>query len=132
MEIHVAGADAADAVFAHEDRGVSIVEQIARDSGNLCQYLSGNLCMLLGLNQDRESRRRQQRGHKLPCPGRVPWPSHHSGMSGDPQEFIHDRPSRVPGFRALSLPFEPVTAGAVKWRIDVGSINQHIRVYDEH
>ena len=132
MEIHVMSADTEDTVLAHEYRGVGVMKQITGNARKFGYYLCGNLRVLLRMHKHAKSRRCQQCSDKFPGGDCVPGPTHHSRVRRDPQEFIHDRPSRVPGFRFLPLQIEPPTTWAMEWRIGICGIYQHIRIDDEH
>ena len=66
--------------------------------------LAGNVCMPLGRDENAEAGRGKQRCDKLPVPGSGP--------------------------RALAV--EPVAAGRVKWRINVGCVDEYVGVDREH
>ncbi len=55
MKVGIPRDDAADAMFAHEDRRVSVVEQIPREMGKLCDDLGGNFGVSLCGEEDSEA-----------------------------------------------------------------------------
>ena len=43
MEVGVAGADAADTVFAHENCGMGVMKKVTRKVGELLEHLVGHV-----------------------------------------------------------------------------------------
>jgi len=86
--------------------------------------LPGDVGVSLGRDENREAWRGEQRGDELPRRWRVPRPSH------DPRvgciETRRGSPGGVPGIRSRPLAFEPIAAGAMKLRVGIGGVNQHI------
>jgi len=132
MEVSIAGTDPPDAVLAHENGGMRVMEQIASQMRKLGENLRGHIRVPLRGYQDAKPGRGEQRRHETPCCRRIPWPSHHAWVSRDAQEFVQNGPSRIPGIRTHSLAFQPVSACGIKGRIMVGSVYQHIGVDNEH
>lgn len=132
MEVSIAGTDPPDAVLAHENGGVRVMEQIACQMRELFDNLCGHIRVPLRGYQDTESGRGEQRRDEVPCCRRIPWASHYAWVSRNAQEFVQNGPSRIPGIRMHSLAFEPVSACAIKRGVMVGSIYQHIGIDDEH
>ena len=132
MEVSIPSTDPPDAVLAHENGGMRVMEQIACQMRQFPNDLSGHISVPLRGYQDTEPGRGEQRRDEVPCCRRIPWASHYARVSCNAQEFVQNGPSRVPGIRAHSLAFEPVSARGIKRGIMVGSIYQHIGVDDEH
>ncbi len=80
IEIGVAGADLPDAVLAHENCSVSIVEQIAGEVRQLVNEFARDVCMTMGRNENREARRSEECRHELSRRFCVPRPPHDPRM----------------------------------------------------
>ena len=132
IEIGVAGANSPDAVFAHKNGGVRVVEQIAGKVRQLQNNLLGDVGVPLCRDKNCEAWRGEQRGNEVPRRRCAPWPSHDARVGCDAQKLIEDRPSGVPSIRSRPLALEPVAAGAMKLRVRIGGVDQHIGVNGEH
>lgn len=66
MEVGVSGTNPPNAVFAHEDCGVGVVQEVAGQMGKFGKDLSGHLGVTRGGDKDTHSRRLDQARHELP------------------------------------------------------------------
>ena len=130
MEVGVPGTNPPDAVFAHEDCGMGVMEDVARQVRKLGKNLSSHLTVPRGRDQHIQPRRVKQGRHKLPRLLHAPGLSHDPRMSGHSQEFVQDRPGRVPSLRPAALALEPCASCGMEGRIGVGSIDQDVGVDD--
>jgi len=131
MEVGVPGADPANAVFAHEDCGVGVMEEVAGQVRKLRKDLSSHLSVPQRRNQYTQSRRFQQARNEFPGLLHAQRPPHHPRMSGHAQEFVEDRPSGVPRRWTAALALQPCTRHGMEGRIGVGSIDQDIGIDDD-
>ena len=131
MEVGVSGTNPANTMFAHQDGGVGVMEQVAREMRKLGKQLPSHLRVPRGGNNYTQSRRVEQARHKLPRLLYAPRPSHHPRMSGHSQEFVKDRPSRVPRLRPAPLVLKPGARSGMVRRISVGSIDQDIGIDED-
>ena len=132
IEIGVAGADLPDAVLAHENCSVSIVEQIAGEVRQLVNEFARDVGMTMGRNENGEARRSEECRHELPRRFCVPRPPHDPRMRCNAQKLVKYPPGRIPSIRPRPLALEPVAAGGMKLRIGIGGISQHIGVDHKH
>ena len=61
----------------------------------------------------------------------APRPSHDPGVCCYAHKLVKDAPRGVPGIGSHALALEPAPAGAVKLRIGISSVNQHIGIDSE-
>ena len=132
MKVGISGANLPDSVLPHEDGSMRVMQQIAGKMRNFANNLLRDQRMLLGRYQNVEAWRRKQRLYEFPSLHNIPRSSHYSWMRCHSQKLIKDRPACIPGIRASSLPFQPVTATGIKWRIGIGGINQNVSIYKKH
>jgi len=132
MEVGIPGTDLANAMFAHEDCGMGVMEDVARQVRKLGKNLSSHLTVPRGRGQHIQPRRVEQGRHKLPRLLHAPRLPHYAWMSGHSQEFIQNRPSRVPSLRPAALALEPCASHGMEGRISVSSIDQDIGVDYNH
>lgn len=130
MKIGVARTNATDAMFAHQDCGVGVMEDVAREVRQLGKNLRSHLTVPRGGDERIQSGRVEQGRHKLPRLRHAPRPPHYAWMRGDSQEFVQDGPSCVPRIDAAALAIKPRSRRGVKGRISVGSIDQDVGVDD--
>src|SRR5262245_36977258 len=93
---------------------------VQKVAGKVRNFANNLLCderMLLGRYQNVEAWRRKQRLYEFPRLHNIPRSSHYSWVRCHSQKLIKDRPACIPGIRASSLPFQPVTAVRKKRRI---------------
>ena len=131
MEVGVSGTNPANTMFAHEDCGVGVMEQVAREMRKLGKQLPSHLRVPRGGNNYTQSRRVEQARHKLPRLLHAPRPSHYAWMSGHSQKFIEDGPSGVPSLHAVALALEPCASHSMEGRISVSSIDQDIGIDED-
>lgn len=131
MKVGIARDNPTDAMLAHENRCVSVVEEIAREMRKLSDDLRGNLGVSLRRDEDTKAGRGVQRRDEVPGRLCAPRPPHHPRVGAHAQELIQDRPRGIPGIRAHSLAFKPVAAGGMERRVCVSSVHQHVRIDDE-
>src|SRR5262249_11712422 len=81
MEIGIPGTDSSDPVFAHENSGMRIVDQIAGEVRQLQNDLFGDIGVSLRRDENREARRGEQRHDELPRRRRAARPSHDPRVS---------------------------------------------------
>jgi hypothetical protein len=81
MEIGIPGTDSSDPVFAHENSGMRIVDQIAGEVRQLQNDLFGDVGVSLRRDENGEARRGEQRHDELPRRRRAPRPSHDPRVS---------------------------------------------------
>ena len=114
MKIRIASADSPNAMLAHENCRMRVMQQITGEMRQLNNDLSGDVGMPVRRNQNRKARRRKESRYELPrcqCSPRAP---HDSWVGRYPQKLIEYPPSRVPGIRSRPLSFKPVATGGVK------------------
>ena len=111
IEIGVAGANSPDAVFAHKNGCVRVVEQIAGKVRQPQNNLFGDVGVPLCRDKNCEAWRGEQHGNEVPRRRCAPWPSHDARVGCDAQKLIEDRPSGVP-----KHPVAPVGARASRGR----------------
>ena len=99
---------------------------------HLHNELAGDVAMTVGRDENGKARRSELCRHELPCRLGVPRPPHHPRMRCDAQKLVKYPPGCVPAIRPRPLALQPVAAGGMKWRVGVGSINQHIGIDYEH
>ena len=132
MKVRIAGHNASDAVFAHQDGGMGIVQDVALQIGQLHECRAQYLGVTVGRQQHRCRRCGEHGIDELPGDRCCPGFAEHSGMSADTQKFVDDVPSQIPR-RCLHPPLlKSRAARLVKVRIAVGGIDQNIRINDEH
>ena len=111
MEPRVPCADPADAVLAHEHRGVEVVHLVSADVGQLRHGLLENRGVTTRRDQQLESRGGHQRGDEAAglrgCLGRAKYPA----VGADPQELIADVPGQEGGRRIAPGFLDPAAAG---------------------
>jgi len=132
IEIGIPGADSPDAMLAHKNSRVSIVQQIASEMRQLQNHFAGDVCMTLSRDENGEAWRSEQRRYEFPRCWGAPRPSHHPWMGCYPQKLVEYPPGRVPSIRPRPLAFKPVAAGDMKLRVSICGINQHISIDYEH
>jgi hypothetical protein len=66
IEIGIPSADPPNAVLAHENCGMRIVQQVAGEVRQLQNDLFGDVSVPLGRDKDSETRRGEERRHKFP------------------------------------------------------------------
>lgn len=132
VEVSIACDDAENAMLAHKHRRVRIVEQIAREMRDLRDNLRGNLFVARRWDQDAQAWTNQQRSYEGARLGCIPRPPHDPRVSRYAQELIEDPPGGISGVHSPSLAVEPFVTGGVVGRVSVGSVHEHVRVYDEH
>ena len=66
MEVRVSRADPANAMFAHEDCGMRVMEDIASQMGKFSEDLCGHLSMSQCGDEHSDSRRLEQAPHEFP------------------------------------------------------------------
>ncbi len=88
MEVGVAGTNPANAMFAHQDGSVGVMEQVAGEMRKLGKDLSSYLSVPRCGNQHTQSRRIQQARYELPRLLYAPGLSHDPRMSGHSQKFV--------------------------------------------
>jgi hypothetical protein len=113
-EICIPCADLPYSMLAHENGRVGVAHHVAREVGKLQNDFFGNVRMAVCRGEQAYARRGEQRSYEFPCGRRPPRRSHHPWMSGDAQELIKDRPSRIPSVGAPPLTIEPFPAGDMK------------------
>jgi hypothetical protein len=132
IKIGIPRADAPDAVFAHENCRVRVVQQVTGKMRQLQNDLFCNIGMPVCRDKNCEARRGQERRHKPPCRSRGPGASHDPWMRGYAQKLVDYSPSGVPGVGPRALAFKPMAARSVELGINVSGINQNICVDSEH
>ena len=110
VEVGIPSTHPPDAVLAHENGGMRVMEQVACQMRKLPDNLRGHVGVPRRGYQDADPGRGEQRPDEVPCGRRIPWASHYVWVSRDPQELLQNRPSRVPSIRTHSLAFQPVSA----------------------
>jgi hypothetical protein len=96
MKIHIAGADSSNAVFAHENCRMRVMQQITSEMRQLQNDLSGDVGMPVRRNENSEARRSKESRYELPRCQCSPRPSHDSWVGRYPQKLIEYPPGRVP------------------------------------
>jgi hypothetical protein len=132
MKGRVSGDDSAHAVLAHQGNGVSVVHYIAGEFGHFGQELFQYVGLSVSRNEQAETRRGKYGFQEHPSFGGRPRFMQHTGMRGYAQEFVNDRPGRIPRVRLAALCLQPAVACGMEWRIAVRGVNQYIGVYDQH
>ena len=66
MKIRIAGADSSNAVFAHENSRMRVMQQITGEMRQLQNDLSGDVGMPVRGNENGEARRSKQSRYELP------------------------------------------------------------------
>lgn len=66
MEIRITGANPPDAMFAHEDRGTRIVEDVASEVRKFGKDLCGHLSVARSGNKYAQPGRFEEAGNKFP------------------------------------------------------------------
>jgi len=131
MKIGVAGTDPADPMLAHEDSGMGVMDQIARQVGKLGNELPGNSCVSIGRGKHSQPRRGEQCRDESPGLGSAPRSPHDPRVRGDTHELIKDWPRRVPRIRTDTLLLQPVTHPRMKRRVGIGGVDKNVGVDDE-
>ena len=131
IKISIPCADSSDPVLAHENGRVRVVEQVAGEMRQLRNELSCDIGVSLGRDENGEAWRGEQRHDELPSRWRTPRPSHDPGVCCYAHKLVKDAPRGVPGIGSHALALEPAPAGAVKLRIGISSVNQHIGIDSE-
>lgn len=131
-EVRVARADTAYPVLAHKDGGVGVMKEISGKVRIFGDDRFGDLGVALGGNQHLKTGRGKQGGDEVPGGSGGPRPPHDARMRGHAQEFVQNRPGRIPGVWTPALAFQPVAASRVKGRIGVGRVDEHIGVDRQH
>jgi hypothetical protein len=108
IEIGVAGANSPDAMFAHKNGGMCVVEQIAGKVRQLQNNLFGNVGVSLCRYKNRETGRGEKSRNEVPGRRCAPRPSHDPRVCRHAQKLIKDRPGGVPSIRSRPLALEPV------------------------
>ena len=132
MEIRITGTDLPNAMFAHEDCCMRVMQQITGEMRSLQNDLSGDISVPVRRDKNCKAWRSEERGHELPGRRCGPWPSHDSWMRGYAQKLIEYSPGRVPGIRPRALAFEPIAARSVELGVNISGIDQHIGIDRKH
>ena len=132
MEIRIAGTDLPNAMFAHEDCCMRVMQQITGEMRKFQNDLSSDIGVSMRRDKNCESWRSEKHRHKLPRRRCGPWPSHDPWMRGYAQKLIEDSPGRVPGIRPRALAFEPIAARTMELGVNISGIDQHIGVDRKH
>lgn len=102
MEIGIERIDPLDAVFAHEDRGPRIVDEVPLEVGHTVQNLGDDCRMPRCRDEKIQSWRREERLDETPGRYGRPRPTKHPTVCGHAQELVDDTPGQVPNRRAPS------------------------------
>jgi hypothetical protein len=132
IEIGVACADPPNAVLAHENRRVRVMQQVTGNMRQLQNNLSGDVGMPVRRHKNSEAWRSEERGHKLPRRWCGPGPSHYPWMRCDAQKLIEYSPRGVSCIRLRALAFKPVAARDMELGINIRGINKHVGVDGKH
>ena len=114
IEIGIPGADSPDAVLAHENCGVRIVQQIASKVRQLQNHFAGDIGMTMGGGENGEAWRGEQCRYEFPRCWGAPRPSHDPWMRCNAQKLVKYSPGRVPSVRPPPLALKPVPARDMK------------------
>ena len=88
MEVGVPGTNLANAMFAHEDCGMGVMQDVAGEMRKLGKDLSSHLSVPRCGNKHIQSRRVEQARHELPRLLYAAGLSHDPRMSGHAQKLV--------------------------------------------
>lgn len=131
VEIGVSGVNGADTILPHQDGGVRVEDQIARDSGHFGKHLRCRMSVTIGLDQKSERGRRKQSVEKGPRLIAGEGLRHDAGMGHHAEKLVDNAPSEIPGSRLRTAGHEEFTARVMFGSVLVRTVNQDVGVDDE-
>lgn len=131
VEVCVPRADLADAVFAHQNSGVRVMNEVAGQLRHLVNEVLCDIGVPRRRHQYAQTWRGKERQYELPCRWRRPRTPHDARMGRNPQEFVDNRPRHVPRVRSRATLFEPLATRRVMGRSGVRRIHENVGIDDE-
>ena len=131
VEIGVSGVNGADTILSHQDRGMRVENQIARDSGHFGKHLRGRMSVTIGLGQKSERRRCEQSVEKVPRLIAGEGLRHDAGMGHHAEKLVDNAPSEIPGSRLRAAGLEEFPAAVMFGSVLVRTVNQDVGIDDE-
>lgn len=131
VEVGISGVNGADPILPHQDGSMRVKNQIARNSGHFGEHLCGSMTVPIGLDQNPQRRRREQRVEKGPSLVAGEGLGHDSGMGYHAEKLVDDAPSEIPRSSLGAARFEELAATVVFWSVLVGPVNENVGIDNE-